>query len=145
MYFVVSACYYHAPAQYLAKFSILYLPCQRLASISFWLLYFFSGDYFYIVRLPSYLRDKQFPLGIIAILLLGLSVITYFLYRFCCTPFMHCVGWSICIATPRYSEGSVHVCTNCRHLALLHWWNWFIQHNTLEPKDIPSSLSILYC
>jgi hypothetical protein len=68
----------------------------------------------------------------------------YFLYRICCVPFMHCISWSVCLATPRYSEGSIHVCTNCHHMVSFNWWNWFIQHTSLEPEDISSTLPILH-
>jgi hypothetical protein len=67
-----------------------------------------------------------------------------FLHRFGGATFMHCIGWSVLLATPRYSEGGIHVCTNCYHLALLHWWNWIVQYSSLEPTDLPSALSILY-
>lgn len=134
--------------------SLQILHCTYIFSFSNTSLYFknilcnISGHW--ILLLYSQIMHPYFPntsLGLWAYYIFRLDCCkrNLFLYRFCGATFMHCIGWFIFLATPRYSEGSIHVRTNCHHLALLHWWNWIVQHSSLEPKDIPSNLSILHC
>lgn len=75
-------------------------------------------------------------------------LVVFFLFLIicrCCSSYcLHCFGWPLLVAAHWYSQGCLHVCTYCNHLAFMHCCHWHIQYHSLEPKNNPCPFSILY-
>lgn len=69
-----------------------------------------------------------------------------------CSPFhrLYCIdrlcdfGWPVCTTAFWDEQCWLTFCSSHVSLALMHQWDWFLQHYSLEPRCCQSFLSTLY-